>query len=113
MAGDHSGWRNVAGAILSEWHSWTPSDVPKLREALQKRHGGWVAKPLGEIGSPEAIQALVEDLRHGSTKQTNNALAELGAKAAPFLAPLLEGDSTAEPAEVLRIKHHFDLFKSQ
>jgi hypothetical protein len=34
--GNQPGWRNVAGAILSDWPSWDPSDVPALRKALQR-----------------------------------------------------------------------------
>ena len=96
--GNHPGWRNVAGAILSEWHSWTPADVPELREALRKQPGGWVARSLGEIGSSEAIQALVEDLPKGNANQTDFALKELGAKAIPYLVPLLENNKNASSA---------------
>jgi len=97
--GHHPGWRNVAGAILSEWHSWTPSDVPELHEALRKQPGGWVARPLGEIATPEAIQALVEDLPNGSENQTDFALSKLGARAVPYLFPILESDKNAPSAE--------------
>jgi len=97
--GHHPGWRNVAGAILSEWHSWTPSDVPELHEALRKQPGGWVARPLGEIATPEAIQALVEDLPKGSENQTDFALSKLGARAVPYLFPILESDKNAPSAE--------------
>lgn len=96
--GDHPGWRNVAGAILSEWHSWTPSNVPELHEALRKDPGGWVARSLGEIATPQAIQALVEDLPKGSQNQTDFAFAELGAKAIPYLFPVLESDKNAASA---------------
>lgn len=96
--GSHPGWRNVAGAILSEWHSWTPADVPELREALRKQPGGWVARSLGEIANSEAIQALVEDLPKGSANQTDFALKELGAKAIPYLVPLLENSKNASSA---------------
>jgi hypothetical protein len=78
--GHQPGWRNVAGAILSEWHSWTPSDVSELHEALRKQPGGWVARPLGEIATPEAIQALVEDLPKGGENQTDFALSNLGVR---------------------------------
>ena len=96
--GDNPGWRNVAGAILSEWHSWTPSDVPELSEALRKDPGGWVARLLGEIATPEAIRALVEDLPKGSENQTDFALSKLGAKAVPYLFPVLESDKNASSA---------------
>ncbi|MGA9043098.1 MAG: HEAT repeat domain-containing protein [Terriglobales bacterium] len=96
--GSHPGWRNVAGAILSEWGSWRPSDVPELRAALRKDPGGWTARPLGEIGTPDAIEALVEDLPNGSENQTDFALSHLGSKAIPYLFPLLEDDQDTESA---------------
>ena len=97
-SGDHPGWRNVAGAILSEWRSWTPSDVPQLQEALRKQSGGWVARPLGEIGTSEAIEALIADLPNGSENQTDFALSKLGAKAIPHLFAVLESDADADSA---------------
>ena len=67
----HPGWRNLAGDILSYWGGWSSSDVPAIRVALQLRHGGWMARPLAEIKTPEAIQALVEDLAFiGAASQT-------------------------------------------
>jgi hypothetical protein len=87
--GSQPGWRNVAGAILSDWPSWDPSDVPALRKALLMDPGGWVARPLGRIASPEAIEALVEDLPRGEGNQTDFALSHLGASAIPYLFPLL------------------------
>jgi HEAT repeat protein len=98
-AGNDRGWRHLAGAILWGWESWTPSDVPELRSGLLKDSGGWLARPLGEIGTPEAIRALVEDLPKGSDNQTDFALAKLGPKAVPFLMPLLEGEKTAKSAQ--------------
>jgi hypothetical protein len=55
------------------------------------QNGGWVARPLGQIGTPDAIRALVEDLSTGADveSQTGFALEKLGAKAVPFLMPLL------------------------
>ena len=93
-AGNNPGWRNVAGAILSDWGTWTADDVPALRSALRMDHGGWVARPLGQIGSPDAIRALVEDLSamDNIENQTGFALSQLGAKAIPALMPLLEND---------------------
>ena len=96
--GPHAGWRNVAGAILWAWSSWNPSDVTKLREALRKDPGGWVARPLGRIGTPEAIQALVEDLPKGTENQTEFALSHLGPRVIPLLFPLLEDPEKAPPA---------------
>jgi hypothetical protein len=103
--GQQPGWRNVAGAILWSWSSWSPDDVPALRDALRKDPGGWVAKPLGEIGTPDAIKALAEDLSTASDSenQTGFALSHLGAKAIPFLFPLLETERNSYPvAAVLK-----------
>ncbi|MDW5266174.1 MULTISPECIES: HEAT repeat domain-containing protein [Acidobacteriaceae] len=92
--GSHAGWRNVAGAILADWGTWTVDDVPALRAALIMDHGGWVASPLGQIGSATAIHALVEDLSHGDdvTNQTGFALSKLGERALAELTLLLEND---------------------
>jgi len=97
-AGKDPGWRNFAGAVLAKWKEWNPSDVPELRAALRKDHGGWVARPLAEIATPGAIEALVEDLPEGSANQTDFALSHLGPKALPFLFPLLAEERTGESA---------------
>ena len=97
-AGTHPGWRNLAGAILSQWPNWNASDVPALRKALRLQHGGWVAGPLGCIGTPEAIEALIEDLPRGEENQTDSALEHIGARAIPYLFPLLKNDKTAASA---------------
>lgn len=94
--GAHPPWRNLAGAVLRYWGDWSPSDVPALRAALQLQHGGWIAWPLGEIATPDAIQALVDDLVViGSLSQTGGALKRLGATALPYLLPLLEDERQA------------------
>jgi len=82
------------GAILADWGTWTVDDVPALRAALIMDHGGWVASPLGQIGSATAIHALVEDLSHGDdvTNQTGFALSKLGERALAELTLLLEND---------------------
>lgn len=92
--GSNPGWRNVAGAILANWGAWTVDDVPSLRAALRMDHGGWVARSLGQIGSPDAIRTLVEDLSDANDfeNQTGFALSKLGARAIPYLMPLLEND---------------------
>ncbi len=97
-AGDDAGWRNLSGAVLANWKTWLPSDVPELRAALRLDPGGWMATPLGTIGTRTAIEALVEDLPKGSDNQTDFALEKLGSRAIPALMPLLENDNTAPPA---------------
>jgi hypothetical protein len=99
-AGDHPGWRNLASAILWEWHSWNSADVPALRKALERQHGGWPAGPLAEIGTLEAIQALAGDLAQCEDieNQTGWALTRLGPKSIPSLFLLLANDQSARQA---------------
>ena len=47
--------------------------------------GGWVARPLGQIATPEAIEVLIEDLPRGEENQTDFVLSHLGARAIPYL----------------------------
>jgi hypothetical protein len=101
--GEDAGWRNLSEAILYNWKTWSPSDVPELRAALRLDPGGWMAKPLSTIGTPAAIEALVEDLPNGSENQTDFALEKLGPRAIPALMPLLENNNTV-PSAVRVIK---------
>lgn len=97
-AGTDAKWRNLSGAILANWKTWSPSDVPELRAALRLDPGGWMAGPLRTIGTPTAIEALVEDLPKGSENQTDFALEKLGPRAIPALMPLLENENTSPSA---------------
>jgi hypothetical protein len=97
-AGADAKWRNLSGAILANWKTWSPSDVPELRAALRLDPGGWMAGPLRTIGTPAAIEALVEDLPKGSENQTDFALQKLGPRAIPALMPLLENENTSPSA---------------
>ncbi len=101
--GTHPGWRNLAGAILTYWGGWTDADISQLKEALRLNHGGWIAHILGDIGSPAAIEVLVEDLKHGAASQTGGALEQLGVKVLPHLLPLLgaEDETWREAAAVV------------
>jgi hypothetical protein len=97
-AGSDVKWRNLSGAILAKWKTWSPSDVPELRAALRMDPGGWMAGPLGTIGTPAAIEALVEDFPKGSENQTDFALEKLGPRAIPSLMPLLKNENTSPSA---------------
>ena len=98
------GWPNLAGDILSYWGGWSPSNVPALRAALRLQHGGWIARPLAEIRTTEAIEALVEDLAvAGAMNQTGWALATTGHEALPYLLPVLADEPRA--ADVASVIH--------
>lgn len=91
------GWRNLAGALLMDWGGWTEADVPKLRDALRLNNGSWIARCLADIGSPQAIKALVEDFEVGGFHtQTGWALKSVGPSVLPYLLPLLETPSYGE-----------------
>ena len=96
-AGALAGWRNLAGDILAYWGGWLPSDVPAIRASLQLDHGGWMARPLAEIATPEAIEALIEDLAalRDAQNQTGWALAKIGPVALPYLLPVLADEEQA------------------
>jgi hypothetical protein len=96
------GWRNLVGDVLSYWGGWSSSDVPALRAALRLQHGGWIARPLAEIRTPEAIEALVEDLAvAGAVNQTGWALAKIGHEALPYLLPILASERDAGGAAIV------------
>jgi HEAT repeat protein len=99
-AGDDGGWQYLAREILMYWGEWEPTDIPALRAALRRSPNSSIARPLGEIGTQEAIQVLVEDLSD-HRGQTDFALSQLGDKALPYLIPLLEDDRRAPAAALV------------
>jgi HEAT repeat protein len=102
--GDHLHRRNLASAILAAWGAWpwSPSDVPAIRAALKLSPGGWMARPLAEIKTPEAIEALLEDLPTAdSGYETVASLAKIGPPVMPHLLPLLADDQRAHRAAMV------------
>jgi HEAT repeat protein len=94
------GRRNLAGSLLSQWHGWRPEDVPALANGMQMNREGLLAWALFEIGTPEAIEALVEDVRGRiGGGQSEFALVRTGVATVPYLMTLLEDDD-AYPAAV-------------
>lgn len=84
-------WRASASIILWAWGDWKEEDIPALRAILQQDHGNAVARALGEIGTPEAIDALVENLSYThSFSPTAFALREIGPEVLHRLLPALE-----------------------
>lgn len=90
--------RQLSDVFLNAWHDWTPSDVPALARALSYNRGGMVARSLGEVGTPAAMQALADDVRSGIQGQSEYAMQLLGARAIPYLFPLLEDSQSAVAA---------------
>ncbi|HTT97727.1 MAG TPA: HEAT repeat domain-containing protein [Rhizomicrobium sp.] len=89
---DHA-WSDLASSVLEKWVPVGPEDVPALIAALNRNPGGWIARPLGQIGTPEALAALAEDIRlHGTHNQSGPALAEHGEQAIPYLLPVLDAE---------------------
>ncbi|NHK28834.1 HEAT repeat domain-containing protein [Parvularcula flava] len=95
--GDDPAWQNFASAVLSGWGDWKESDVELLAPVLSKDSGGWIARVLGDIGTEEAIELLVADLRKaGFQSQTGWALYQIGPKVLDRMLPLLELPSNEE-----------------
>lgn len=97
--GGHGGWRNVASQILARWPELSAQDVPALVQALRLAPGSTIADALARIGTPEAIQALADDLRNSDAANGSPAawaLANLGETAAPYLLRALEDPQSAE-----------------
>jgi HEAT repeat protein len=100
--GSLQGQRSLADILLMFWPDVDARDVPMLKEALRLSPGGGVARLLGRIGTPDAIAALVEDVReHGAQNQSGFALRSLGSKALPYLLPLLKGDSWQSGVQIV------------
>src|SRR6185295_16956793 len=91
--GRNPAWRNLAGALLMYRHDFTSADVPMLARALRLQPSGWVANPLREIGTPEAIKMLAEDVAaHGYESQSGHALEKFGAQVLPYVWPMFRDD---------------------
>ncbi|HEY2009007.1 MAG TPA: HEAT repeat domain-containing protein [Rhizomicrobium sp.] len=86
-------WRSLAGDVLAGWPSFVPDDVPALKSALIKDPGEMVARALAKIPTPEAIDALAEDVKeHGTQNQSGFALGKIGPRIFPNLVRALEDD---------------------
>jgi hypothetical protein len=90
--------RQLADLLLSAWGGWTKDDVPELAKVLASNHGGMIAHSLGEIGTPEAIEVLANDLRFADMGQTDYVLSKIGPRAVLYLFPLLEDPESAPAA---------------
>jgi hypothetical protein len=78
--------RQLAELLLSAWGGWTKDDVPELAKVLASNHGGMIAHALGDIGTPEAIEVLANDIRFADMGQSDYVLSKIGPRAAPSLA---------------------------
>jgi HEAT repeat protein len=108
--GTHESWRHLADGILRHWPGWTDADVPTLRRVLRANPSGLIADTLGEIGTPAAIEVLVEDLKSNKRGpgHTGLALQKLGSRAVPYLIFIPEGDVSLETAIVSLGEMDFD-----
>jgi HEAT repeat protein len=90
LESDQENLRTLAGYTLRDIDGLTAEHLPALIRA--RRNGdGWIPPAIARIGTPEAIDFLIEDLRRDPQTHTQVtwALEILGAKAAPGLADLL------------------------
>src|ERR1700677_1588837 len=90
--------RQLADLLLSAWGGWTKDDVPELAKVLASNHGGIIAHSLGEVGTPEAIEVLANDLRFADMGQSDYVLSKSGPRAVPYLFPLLQDPESARAA---------------
>jgi HEAT repeat protein len=90
LESDQENVRNLAGYTLRDIDGLTAEHLPALMRA--RRNGdGWIPPAIARIGTPEAVEFLVDDLRQDpeTNTQVTWALEILGARAAPGLANLL------------------------
>lgn len=88
---DESRIRQFAGYVLRDIQGLTDKDLDALISA-QERDDGWLPPAIARIGSPRAVQFLVDDLRARpqSMTQVTYALELAGARAAVPLARVFE-----------------------
>ena len=94
LESDKAGVRSFASFTLSDIDGLGPEHLAPLMKA--RRNGdGWIPPAIGRIGTPEAIEFLIEDLRNDpeTGTQVTFALEKLGARAAPGLANLSDAPS--------------------
>lgn len=91
LENDQENVRTLAAYTLRDIEGLTAEHLPALMRA--RRNGdGWIPPAIARIGTPEAVEFLIEDLRQDPETHTQVtwALEILGAKAAPGLANLLK-----------------------
>jgi HEAT repeat protein len=91
------GVSTLAGYTLRDIEGLGPEHLPPLMKA--RRNGdGWIPPAIARIGTPEAIDFLLNDLRKDpeTNTQVTWALEKLGSKAAPGLANLLRCTETCD-----------------
>jgi len=90
-ASDDSDRIAIACTILPGWLRPVKSDIAMLVKVMPSYHCGDNLSPkLGQVGTPEAIRALVERLRWwGDGDGTGAILQKMGSKATPYLLAAL------------------------
>lgn len=81
--------RQLAGYTLRDIDGLKPEHLPALIRA-RRRGDGWIPPAIARVGTPEAVEFLINDLRQDpdTNTQVTWSLSSLGSKAAPSLAEL-------------------------
>lgn len=97
---ENVGIQDNASYTLSGMTGFTEKDLPLLFQEVESKDRSWALRKIAEIGTPEAIDYLLEERRENSEFQYPNigAFSSLGAKALPYLIPLFR---VTPPNEIL------------
>ena len=98
--------RQLAGYTLRDIDGLKPEHLPALIRA-RRRGDGWIPPAIARVGTPEAVEFLISDLRQDpdTNTQVTWSLSSLGAKAAPQLAELFACTGQCDK-ELLRATVH-------
>ena len=79
--------RQLAGYTLRDIDGLKPEHLPALIRA-RRRGDGWIPPAIARVGTPEAVEFLISDLRQDpdTNTQVTWSLSSLGSKAAPSLS---------------------------
>ncbi|QRP64525.1 HEAT repeat domain-containing protein [Rhodanobacter sp. FDAARGOS 1247] len=95
--------RDIAGCLLAGWPAWSPSDLPALKQAISREHGGgWIVRALAKFPVEQAAAVVIPIVeREGGMNQAGFVLGEMMPRALPQVlrrmahAPGTERDNLA------------------
>ncbi|HRQ65654.1 MAG TPA: hypothetical protein PKZ76_12470, partial [Xanthomonadaceae bacterium] len=88
---DDPGLRNLAGYAMGEWTPLTDDLIPEIVAALNRDPGGWPARALARLGTPAAIEAIIDEVvRYPRGGQGTWALTQVLPAALPQVLAALE-----------------------